>query len=354
MDDQLNEVQQQQQWFVTDETKFAIGDQLIDETFMQRNQQGFRLEEDVLAEQQQAIEFEMQNDRKLSAMLSAQTKTFGDSKLMKAVKSSLYKVDAIIFKERRVGISEENFDEIEAVYFEAIKNCTEYCKNRDSSGRKGIERKLLVERNKNRLIRELECVEELRELTANGHVLLEAGVSLKDLIMRVRLYNVASAPEDKRSVYKERGGEVKDKTLVGVVDLFKVNTKTIPKNLQAEYGQTVGNLRRELEAFPSGKAYATYIDIMGTQVLISQDETGNITLRTANASTVMEQTAEELLDMLDAKMIEEQEYMSDEDMLLVLGDQRIEEFYTVGTGSKRNGAWVESSRRPAGWQDFWS
>ncbi|MBQ1548227.1 MAG: phosphotransferase [Lachnospiraceae bacterium] len=264
-------------------------------------------------------------DREYERQLTESKRTFGDSSLMKNVKKDLAEIEKLLETDLDTEYTDRYVTEIEQKYFKAIESCDKYCQNRDSKKESGIERKKLVEINRSRLIRELELLETSKELVASGKVGVTKGARLRDVFLQVRLYNFAKAPLQKEAPEKEKTSETNDKALTEVLKTFKVSgAKFKDKEKEKAYAAEIGNLRRELKAFPQGKAYSTYINIQGNHVLIRQDENDTVTISTGEASVCMRESIQELLSLLDYKMIEEQDRMLSSDLMEMIGDQSVE------------------------------
>lgn len=265
-------------------------------------------------------------------------KTFGDSKLMKAVKTDLAKVESLLDQPWTEEFKKENMDEVRRTYFAAIKSCDAYLAERDSTKKTGVQRRELVEKNKDRLIRELELMETGGELFINGRLLLEVPDSvllglkaeehtptLRSLIEKAKIYELANAPEFPVAAEKEKTSQTQNENLRKIISLFELDTeRTFKKEEQrASYADSVGKLRAALRSFPKGKVAVSYAVLSGQQVMIQQDENGTVTISNGEASVVMKDNTADLIDMLDYKMIEEQGYLNSEDLKAVIGDQTV-------------------------------
>ena len=275
-----------------------------------------------------SAETEAQADMRITGALLNSTKTFGDSRLMKAVKADISKIDAWVGKKGALTITVKDFDELTGLYFSAIKNCREYMGNRNSTRQTGMERKKLVEGNLQRLEREIELLNKVRELLLIPGRLVDDSetdqdLTLRDLFIRVKIYDFIPAPEQKDTLQKQPGGNVSDPAFLLIKSLWDPSEKvTADKKQKASNADDTGKLRRVLKSIPKGRAYAAYVELQGKQVLFCSDECGVLTLITPTSKVVLKENREELIDRLDARMIEESDSMKAEDIDEVIRDQK--------------------------------
>lgn len=268
--------------------------------------------------------------------LLASKKTFGDSALMKEVKSQIAEIEKLMDTVWKGEITFDDLNQLGNRYFQAIKSCESYLDNRSASSGKGLERRKLVEENKNRLIRETELISETAELMRMGRIsgkltgkgtddsgkTIEVAMplTLRDLLFQTRIYNLMPAPEEKVGPEKVVRDDVKDsvRSFLGIFKASDVRFKD--KNKQQGYADEVLKLRRVLKCFPEGKAFSAYIECQGQQVLISQDERGVLTVDADGSRSVIKENVSELIEKLDLKIIEESDVMRPEALKDVVGD----------------------------------
>ena len=291
-------------------------------------------------EDQQYSELQQVSEGKmLGESLLSSKKTFGDSKLMKELKGNLKAVEDTLDSVWADDLSAEKLSEIEQAYFKAIDSCDRYCAERHSSRSTGMARRELVEKNRTRLIREVELLEQAKELLSTKKIsrpilmgapqMQDAAedadalkATIRDIFVRVKLYDFASAPKEKTASIKEKTSQTRDKELLEVLRAFRPSDAQITDEAAAAaYAGDILNLRRELKDIPEGKVYATYVKILGHRVLIRQDEDGTITLSNGASSVVMMESAQELVAQLDVKIIEEQDKMDPEAVKEVIDEQ---------------------------------
>ncbi len=291
-------------------------------------------------EEQQFSELQQLSEGKvLGESLLTSKRTFGDSKLMKELKGNLKAVEDALDTVWADDLSEEKLSEIEQAYFKAIDSCDRYCAERHSTHSTGMARRELVEKNRTRLIREVELLEQAKELLSTKKITRPilmgapqmqdaAGdadalkATIRDIFVRVKLYDFASAPEEKTASIKEKTSQTRDKELLEVLRAFRPSdTPMADEAAVAAYAAEIVTLRHELQDIPEGKVYATYVKIQGHRVLIRQDEDGTITISNGASSVVMTESAQELIAQLDIKVIEEQDRMDPEVVKEVIDEQ---------------------------------
>ena len=167
-------------------------------------------DEEVHAMSKQELEARAEaiNDIQIGRYLEQSAKKFGDSTLMKNVKKGIAFIDAEVNRKDAQNYTDNSFEVLFDQYFKTIDACRKYIESRDSKNKKGIERKILVQKNLDRLIREIELLPRTKELMRSGRLLTEddtdrKDVTMKELLVRTRLYEFASAPAEKLSADKK-------------------------------------------------------------------------------------------------------------------------------------------------------
>ncbi|MCR4797952.1 MAG: phosphotransferase [Lachnospiraceae bacterium] len=309
-----------------------IDDDILTEEIMPKTREVETFEPEVVINDERTLEQrltdEMYEKPEYDKLMRSQ-KTFGDSKLMKAVKVDLFEVEKLLNQPWTEEFTSATMKTIRDTYFKAIAGCDAYLAERSSTRKTGMDRRALVEQNKNRLIRELEFMETAGELLLNGRLMYEekedTTFTLRSLLVQAKLYDFAAAPENKISREKEKTSRADSESLQKVLDFFSPSSKAIKDKKQAsEYAASVAGLRRELKAFPQGKAYSCYVKLGDAQVMILQDEAGVVTITNSESSVAMKETIPDLVGMLEYKMIEEQDRMNAEDLKDVFSDQTVE------------------------------
>ncbi|MBQ1547446.1 MAG: phosphotransferase [Lachnospiraceae bacterium] len=263
-------------------------------------------------------------DQQLAQSLIDDKKTFGNSRLMKELKRNLEETEKALDTAWDGELTEEKITEIQSAIFKTIECCDRYCEERHSTRSTGMRRRELVEQNRSRLISELELLDTAKELLLKDRIETDdtKDLTVRDLLIRVRIYDFASAPEEKTAKVKEKTSQTKDKNLLEAIRTFRPNNAVITDKAEAEqYANEIMMLRRELKEFEEGKAYSTYINLHGNRFLIRQDEEGTVTLSNGESSVVMTESIADLISQLDFKMIEETEKMNPEAMIEVINDQ---------------------------------
>ncbi len=278
-------------------------------------------------------EVETTDKRILSKALSQTSQTFGDSRQMKKVKSGLAKVDDNL---NRLGVNaftDEDYAELRSDYFEAIKSCREYLTEENGSSRRSFERRRLVEKNMNRLIEEAELLGQVRELVRAGRLIAddetEQDFSLREMLIRARIYELGTVRGEKRRAEKHPRASIEDPGLKKVRALLDIPEKKIKdKKKGAAYGRNLVAFRMALKEIPEGKAFTTYAEIAGVQLLISQDEEGFVTLSSGSGCAVLKESVFDLMRMVDNRMIEESIHVPKEDLKELLREQKDYRFVT--------------------------
>ena len=248
--------------------------------------------------------------------------TFGDSKQMKAVKKGLEKVDELLAE---VVFAGNDFESAVTAYFDAIKYCREFLRDNTSTKGRDGERRLLVEKSYNRLMREAELLGMVKELYGAGVITAETDhdVSLKELMVRARVYELGGAQEIKHSTPKEAAEEVTDPGLKSILGLLEEPEKKITdKKAAALRGEDLGTLRRAFKELPEGKAASVYVELCGRQALVSIDENQVISIATKEATVVLKDGMFDLMKKLDGRMIEEAEHVPYKDLAEMIRDQK--------------------------------
>ena len=270
-------------------------------------------------------ESERNSDSYMKKKLQDSKKTFGDSKLMKAVKAGIAKVDDDNLKLGAENYTEEDFNRILDDYFEAIESCRKYLEDRDSSSGKGLERRRLVEHNYNRLIREAELVSLAEELKGTGLILLaeDNSITLSTLLLRARVYDLGSGREERNAVPKEYIGGAAGPLTAKLYSLISpIDKKIKDKKKMLAHGKDVGILRRALKDIASGKASSSYVGLGDAIFILSQDENGVLTLKSGKERMVLKETVSDLMRRIDSKMIEESFIMPKDDLADMIREQR--------------------------------
>ena len=278
------------------------------------------------------------NDIYLGRYLERSEKIFGDSRLMKNVKKGVTDIDKEITKSGAQYFTDSDFDALTEKYFQAINDCRKYIENRDSQKKKGSERKMLVQKNLDRLIRELELLSRTKEMMGSGRLIADneldrKDITLKELLVRTKLYEFASAPAEKLSAEKKATENITNPQILKILALAEPTEKKIKdKKKLAAYAGDIGKLRRILRGMPEGKVHSEFTELQGIPVLISQDETGTVTLRTKDAEAVLKQNTGELINLIETKMIEENDIMNMSDLEELISDQKEYSFTESETG----------------------
>ncbi len=270
---------------------------------------------------------EADNNRIYASALKQTTQTFGDSKEMKKVKKGLEKVDDNLRALGGYSFTEEDFTRFRSDYFDAIESCRKFLESYNPSSQKGVERKMLVEKNMNRLIGEVQLLGQAQELIGAGRLICGDEVndefSLKELLVRARVFELGTVPGMKLTAEKDVTEKISDPSISKVLSLVDPVPSKFKSKKQAKiFGKDLGILRRSLKTIPSGRSYTAYVNLSEGQFTISQDEKGVITINSKSGSAVIKETAYDLLRMLDSKMIEENANVEKDDLEEMLRDQK--------------------------------
>ncbi len=291
------------------------------------------------------------NDRAMAEELINSKKTFGDSKEMKAIKKDLVTIEELLKQEKKVKVTEDapeerlpltqsDLSKLLDTYMSAIRHCDEYRAKGMPSSQVGKVRYAMVEKNRDRLLREAALLAEASELLLSGRLTANM-TKMEDLLYSARIYDLGFAPEEKMGPVREKTSVTTNKVLADAVKMFKpAKPAKMDKKAAKRYVSEIMALRRELKEFPPGKIYATFVSLNGEYIRITQDEHGAITLGSGDSAVVMKEDAGALIDLLDTKIIEEQDRMDPEVVKEVLFDQSVDYvFYKDGYKRGSNNIW---------------
>lgn len=260
-------------------------------------------------------------DRGEAILLANSKRTFGDSKEMKQVKADILAIESRITTEQSHPVTADELEEVQQMYMKAISSCETYLGGKNPSTDSGKMRKLLVEKNRNRLIREVQQIAVAKELIACGTIPAEM-ISVDKLFLVADLYSMVPAATETVSAQKEKMSSTGNKKLLNVLAYFKTNRNTFKDDkAKKDYVEEVGALYRYLCDLPERKVSSVSLELQGEWVLFTKDEDENVTITVDGASMTLSENLQGLIYSLQSKIIEEQDIMNDDLMLDVIWAQ---------------------------------